>query len=199
MWEPSATFETAGPLSDLVGITIGAENNHPAGDAPRSGLRFPSFLDELPAEEIGLDLNDEKNLTALDDPTLRSHILQARQSALVEPNVVADRELIRAKDVETRKMLSTIVRVFHELQNAIRTLDENLQLQVRNADKLVRGELPHGFPKDDFMSHLHRKLKEVGAQLVDIPKRCSDIEANVTLARRNYELIFESLTAPPKE
>lgn len=150
-----------------------------------------------------VDLNDEGNLTGLEDRGLLSHMDEARR-ALAEQNKTQhpDQTVLRTGHVKTLRQFSTLVQTLTSANMELQCGVEETFLQANNAAKLSKGETPHAFPSVPG-------VKPTNAEALDLLKKKTDEAAKacqksaesiasgineIDVLRREYEKTIDGLT-----
>jgi hypothetical protein len=148
-----------------------------------------------------VDLNDAKHLADLEDPGLLAHMDQARKHLADHERAAAalpDDESLRRADVEARRSLSSLMTSLKTQQMALQVACDNVLLAATNAQRLVAGDWPHGYPgsgiSEKNVTHLGRKVASAGEDLLGIVATFGAFENELTLARRAYEVAISGQT-----
>ena len=149
-----------------------------------------------------IDLNDEKNLMDLEDPTLIEHMAQARKHWLeMEIQNKATAEEIEIIMNNASKLLSSMTIILKSTFSTISTTSENLILQNSNILKISSNETPHGYPKIQTnkdlpiaIIHLNKKISPISTNLIEVVEIISNFEKDLILLGRNYKLLVGKLS-----
>ena len=154
-----------------------------------------------------VDLNDERNLGDLEDPTLVEHMRRARVVLAGHDRIGADAPGIAsltAQDAGSRRALSTVTRQLNDGGMSLRCACDDVLVQATNLGRLIAGEAIHGFPatnralpKDSAiaqnLAHMAKKIGEVGTALENLAIGLQGLERDLTLTRRGYEQVVDGL------
>lgn len=137
------------PESGMDGVTMAALRARVLGRASAPpAADHGDLYNELRARHQ-VDLNDEANVSVLEDPALIAHMEAARrrlaehQKALLR---LPRREALRTTYVESMGQLSALVRQLDDRHQAERENVETSHRQARVLGELAEGHKPHGYP-----------------------------------------------------
>lgn len=213
---------TIDPLrASAAGADLGATIDPPAALRARRDPGDPGDLGEdvldllrLQAEQARyeemrrqhqVDLNDERNLEALEDKGLIEHMRAARRRSRANAEREArlpDRATIQCGDVEGRRALSSLMTGLKEQQASLRCVRDEVHAHTANVGLLAKNEQPYGYPAVEeppggamarCLAHLERRMMSSVADLDAITVALDDLERRLTLARRNYEAVVDGL------
>ena len=139
-----------------------------------------------------LDLNDEKNLTDLEDANLQEHMRLAREQAIAF-NIELGRlpalaELVQ-DSLTAGQALSAVSSGITAHLMAIQCASDEVQLAARNAGRLAGGCQPHGYPAAGpaALLHLEKKIDTITTTLGAAIVALESLAREHTLARRMHD------------
>ncbi len=149
-----------------------------------------------------VDLNDEKNLADLEDPSLMKHVREARdQLARWEEgrSVVPSTENLIRDDKASRQAISQAITAINEQKMALQCAIEEATLNGTNVGRIVAGEKPHSYPqagmKTENLKHLQKKIESNVASFTDVYQALERIERDIVLFRRLCETVVDGYAA----
>lgn len=151
-----------------------------------------------------VDLNDERNLSELEDPGLVSHMEQARRtlaSQMAKSGALPARADMRAKQVQNARQFSSLIQKLDQVKRDLQCGTEETFLQAANAAKLAAGQTPHAFPRVAVgWPPNHEALGALGRKIAAAAKSCettSDVlveaVAGFDVLRRDSEVVVDTL------
>jgi hypothetical protein len=166
-------------------------------------MRANALSGKPAAAGLQVDLHDEKELEYLEDKGLRAHMDEARELYLAserrEPLAL---EALAGEQAAARRALSALMTGLKEQQMALQCACDVVLLAAENANRLMLGTQPHGFspvgpppaePMAKNLATLSKHISGASADLGGIAIALDAFERDLTLARRSYEGLVESL------
>jgi hypothetical protein len=158
----------------------------------------------------GLDLDDAETFgqTDLEDPQLVAHVKQSRDAnaACIAAQAV-EIELLRRSaaarkpadflelDARIQRALSALARGLDEQRSMLRCSSDNIHLEAENCNKLRTGAAAHGYSDSapENFRVMQRRLGGAASELAAVSAALTELSANFTLARRDYEIFARCL------
>lgn len=162
------------------------KNSH---DSNHSSLLL-NFKNVAQNEEFKqIDLNDEKNLSELEDPILVNHMLESRKKLEDYKKLYESKEIVKNKEdidneiLDNSKLSASCILSLNENNILFSNNIEYIILQNANLLKLYNEENPHGFPPVENFSKINNTLfKKI---INHLTKKISTPLDNIILASNN--------------
>lgn len=146
------------------------------------------------------NLDNEKEVSALEDPGLMKHMREARRRAAAdeaEKLKLPELSALLAEDKKMRQSMSTIITTLKEEKMRLQCANEEIIAAATSVNKIVGKDQPHGYPPVDdcvldkptkkVLIHLEKKIRSPTADLAGVGEALDSFERTLTLMRRAYE------------
>ena len=150
--------------------------------------------------DVQIDLDNEKNIKALEDPGLIKHMEEARSRLKLldtEAKKLENQEYIasfNSQDLSVRSSLSQVINTLQSVLMSLKIAAGDTSLECSNALKITKGLTPHGYPATatvvatlEHFQVMSKRLDKISNDLDNTIESADKMSCELTRARRNYE------------
>jgi len=146
--------------------------------------------------DVQIDLDNEKNIKALEDPGLIKHMEEARSRLKLldmEAKKLENQEYItsfNSQDLLVRSSLSQVINTLQSILMSLKIAAGDTSLECSNALKITKGLTPHGYPAvatTEQFQIMSKRLDKISNDLDNTIETADKMSCELTRARRNYE------------
>ena len=147
--------------------------------------------------DVQIDLDNEKNIKALEDPGLIKHMEEARSRLKLldtEVKKLENQEYMasfNSHDLSVRSSLSQVINTLQSVLMSLKIAAGDTSLECSNALKITKGLTPHGYPATaatlEHFQVMSKRLDKISNDLDDTIESADKMSCELTRARRNYE------------
>lgn len=161
------------------------------------------FINPLVNNDVQIDLDNEKNIKALEDPGLIKHMEEARSRLKLldtEAKKLENQEYItnfNSQDLLVRSSLSQVINMLQSILMSLKIAAGDTSLECSNALKITKGLTPHGYPAATIVATIvatteqfqimSKRLDKISNDLDNTIETADKMSCELTRARRNYE------------
>lgn len=155
------------------------------------------FINPLVNNDVQIDLDNEKNIKALEDPGLIKHMEEARIRLKLldtEAKKLENQEYMdsfNSQDLSVRSSLSQVINTLQSILMSLKIAAGDTSLECSNAMKITKGLTPHGYPAaaatTEHFQIMSKRLDKISNDLDDTIETADKMNCELTRARRNYE------------